>query len=147
MTRPLRNGAHLRLDRIRKSFGDANDSRGLALADISLDVNAGEFYERIARFVASELLTLTAVRERVSREVAIHLASPPHGRATFEAMADVLTRHRGDRRVRVELDLRGHDRPLRVWADLPQVRVRPSERLIAELERICGAGSVHLGRG
>jgi NitT/TauT family transport system ATP-binding protein len=43
MTRPLRNGAHLRLDRIRKSFGDANDSRGLALADISLDVNAGEF--------------------------------------------------------------------------------------------------------
>ena len=40
-----------------------------------------------------------ALKERTTREVAIHLTVPPHGRPTFEALAEVLSRHRGDRRV------------------------------------------------
>jgi DNA polymerase-3 subunit alpha len=96
-----------------------------------------------ARLVATELLPIAALRERVTREVAIHLAAPPHGRPTFEALAELLSRHRGDRRVYLELDVQREERPLRVKADVAQ-RVRPSERLIAEVEQLCGAGSVEL---
>ncbi len=95
-----------------------------------------------ARMVATELLPIAALKERTTREVAIHLAVPPHGRPTFEAMAELFSRHRGDRRVCLEIDLKGAS-PLRVRADVAQ-RVRPSERLVAELEQICGAGTVQL---
>jgi DNA polymerase-3 subunit alpha len=97
-----------------------------------------------ARLLASELLPIAALRERVTREVAIRLAAPPHGRPTFEALANVLVQHRGDRRVLLELEVRGPGRPLRVCAALAQLRVRPTDRLIADVERICGAGTVHL---
>jgi DNA polymerase III subunit alpha len=95
-----------------------------------------------ARIVSTELLPVAALRERTTREVAIHLAVPPHGRPTFEALAELLSRHRGDRRVSLELDVKGQHK-LRVRADVAQ-RVRPSERLVAELELICGAGTVEL---
>ncbi len=95
------------------------------------------------RMVAAEILPIAALRERVTTEVAVHLSVPPHGRGTFEAVAAVLARHRGDRRVALELDLRGQPRPLRVRADVA-MRVRPSERLVAELEQLVGQGSVEL---
>jgi DNA polymerase-3 subunit alpha len=96
-----------------------------------------------ARLVATELMPMSALRERTTREVAIHLSVPPHGRPTFEALAELLSRHRGDRRVYVELDVPGGDASLRVRADVAQ-RVRPSERLVSEVEQLCGAGSVVL---
>jgi DNA polymerase III subunit alpha len=99
--------------------------------------------EESARLVASELLPIAALMERTTREIAIHMKVPPHGRTTFEAVAELLSRHRGDRRVYLELDVRGQDRPLRVRADVTQ-RVKPSERLVAELEQLCGSGSVEL---
>ena len=99
--------------------------------------------EESARLVATELLAIAALRERTAREVAIHLSMPPHGRPTFEALAELFSRHRGDRKVSLELDVRGQPRPLRVHADVAQ-RVRPSERLVEEVEQICGSGSVIL---
>ena len=99
--------------------------------------------EESARMVATELLPIAALKERTTREVAIHLAVPPHGRTTFEAMAELFSRHRGDRRVSLELAVRGTACPLRVRADVAQ-RVKPSERLVAELEQICGTGTVEL---
>jgi DNA polymerase-3 subunit alpha len=96
-----------------------------------------------ARLLATELLPIGALKERTTREVAIHLAVPPHGRPTFEALAELLARHRGDRRVYLELDVHGQPRALRVRADVAQ-RVKPSEKLVAEVERLCGAGSVEL---
>ncbi|MEO8076626.1 MAG: DNA polymerase III subunit alpha [Acidobacteriota bacterium] len=96
-----------------------------------------------ARIVSTELMSIAALKERTTREVAIHLAVPPHGRPTFEALAELLSRHRGDRRVMLELDVKGQPRPLRVRADVAQ-RVRPSEKLVTEVERICGAGTVEL---
>jgi DNA polymerase-3 subunit alpha len=99
--------------------------------------------EESSRLVATELLPIAALMERTTREIAIHLKVPPHGRTTFEAVAELLSRHRGDRRVYLELDVRGQDRPLRVRADVTQ-RVKPSERLVAELEQLCGSGSVEL---
>ncbi|MCA1649238.1 MAG: hypothetical protein LC753_02840 [Acidobacteria bacterium] len=96
-----------------------------------------------ARLVATELLAIAALKERTTREVAIHLSVPPHGRPTFEALAVLLARHRGDRRVYLELDVPGQPRALRVRADVAQ-RVKPSDRLVAEVEQICGTGSVEL---
>jgi DNA polymerase-3 subunit alpha len=100
--------------------------------------------EDTARLLATELLPMSALRERVTREVAIRLAAPPHGRPTFEALANLLVQHRGDRRVLLELEVGGGGRRLRVRTDLSQVRVRPSERLVADVERLCGRGAIDL---
>jgi DNA polymerase-3 subunit alpha len=99
--------------------------------------------EESARIVATELMPIAALKERTTKEVAIHLAVPPHGRPTFEALAELFSRHRGDRRVSLELNVNGQPRGLRVRADVAQ-RVRPSEKLVAELELLCGAGTVEL---
>jgi len=74
--------------------------------------------------------------------VAIRVSTPPHGRATFERLLDVLAQHKGDRRVAVVI--LEQDRHLRVTADVSGIRVRPSERLVFEVEKICGAGSISL---
>ena len=48
---------------------------------------------------------------------------PPHGRPTFEALAELFSRHRGDRRVSLELDVQAAAaRPLRVRADVGAAR-------------------------
>jgi DNA polymerase-3 subunit alpha len=99
--------------------------------------------EESARIVATELLPIAALRERTTREVSIHLSVPPHGRPTFEALAEVLSRHRGDRKVFLELDVRGPEKPLRVRSEVAQ-RVKPTERLVIEVEQLCGSGSVEL---
>ncbi len=96
-----------------------------------------------ARLVATELLPIAALVERTTREVAIHLKAALNTRPTFEALAELLSRHRGDRRVFLEVDVKGADGPLRVRADVTQ-RVKPTERLVAEVEQLCGAGSVEL---
>ena len=93
-----------------------------------------------ARLVASELLPIAALKERTTREVVIHLSAS--GRHTLEALAELLSRHRGDRKVSLELDVK-QPKPLRVRADVAQ-RVRPSEKLVQEVEQLCGSGSVEL---
>jgi DNA polymerase-3 subunit alpha len=96
-----------------------------------------------ARIVATELQPIAMLQERTTKEVAIHLSVPPHGRPTFEALAELLARHRGDRRVFLELDVKGKEKPLRVRSEVA-VRVKPSERLVSEVEQLCGSGSVEL---
>jgi len=103
-----------------------------------------EVDEERAKIRAVEIQPLTTLTERLTRELSVRMAVPPHDRRTFEALADLFTQHRGDRRVSFELELTGRTKPLRVRADIPQVRIRPSERLVAEVERICGMGSVTL---
>jgi DNA polymerase III subunit alpha len=101
--------------------------------------------EETVRMTAAEVLPFEAMRQKMARELAITLTSPPHGRATFEALADLFARHQGDRRVILELELRREGHPLRVRAGLAtQVRVQPSEQLASEVERICGPGTVSL---
>ncbi|HXH23964.1 MAG TPA: DNA polymerase III subunit alpha [Vicinamibacterales bacterium] len=95
-----------------------------------------------ARVLASELAPIEAVRERLTTSVSIHLTMPPHDRGTLERLWDVLTQHKGDRRVAFVID--EQERHLRVTAEVNGIRVRPSERLVADVERICGTGSVSL---
>ena len=58
-----------------------------------------ELDEETVRMMATEVLPIDAMREKMSRQLSIKLTSPPHGRATFEALADLFAKHRGDRRV------------------------------------------------
>jgi DNA polymerase-3 subunit alpha len=100
--------------------------------------------DETSRVLASEIVTIETVRERIAREVAIHLTKAI-GRPELEALGDVFSRHRGDRRILFELDVTVDGRRLRVKRDVSsQVRVRPSPALIAEIEQIVGAGAVSL---
>jgi DNA polymerase-3 subunit alpha len=96
------------------------------------------------RILASEIAAIDSLRERIAREVAIRVRMPA-GRQVFEALGEVFSRHRGDRRVSFDIELPSAPRPLRVKADLSaHIRVKPSPTLIAEVERIVGQGSVSL---
>jgi DNA polymerase-3 subunit alpha len=104
-----------------------------------------ELDDETIRMTANEVMPIEAMRQKMSRELSIKLTSPPHGRQTFEALADLFARHRGDRRVVLELELRDQQPPVRVRAPLAAaVRVKPSDQLATEVERICGAGTVVL---
>jgi len=58
-----------------------------------------ELDDESARMMASEVMPIEAMGQKMSRELSIKLTSPPHGRQTFEALADLFARHRGDRRA------------------------------------------------
>jgi len=97
-----------------------------------------------SRILASEVVPIEAVRERLAREVAIRVRLPVE-RRTFEALGTVFSRHRGDRRIVFEIEVPGVARRLRVRADVSsQIRVRPSPALVAEVEEIVGQGAVSL---
>jgi DNA polymerase-3 subunit alpha len=125
-------------------FPEAFGKHGhLVVADAMLLVR-GKFEkdEESARLVATELQPISMLKERTTREVVIHLHVA--SRNTLEALAELLSRHRGDRRVLLELDVKKNGGPgLRVRADVAQ-RVRPSEKLVEEVEQLCGSGSVVL---
>ena len=95
-----------------------------------------------ARVLAAEIVPIGVVRERLAKSVAIRLSTPPADRATFERLWDLFAKHKGDRRVAIVLHER--DRHIRVTVDVNGIRVRPSETLVSEVEKICGTGSVTL---
>jgi DNA polymerase-3 subunit alpha len=96
-----------------------------------------------SRILATEIEPLEIVTERLASSVAIRLSAPLHDRETFLRLWDVLLQHKGDRRVAISLQ--DPERHLRTTIDLnAQIRVRPSEALVTEVERICGSGSVTL---
>ena len=98
-----------------------------------------------AKMRASDVKDLKQVTERFVKEVCVTMQAPPHGHETFRALSDVFLRHRGDKRVQFELRVRRDSAgPLLVRAEVPQLRVRPSDELVLAVERICGQGSVVL---
>jgi DNA polymerase-3 subunit alpha len=99
--------------------------------------------DETVRILASEIVPIETLRERLAREVAIRLGTAD--RTTFEALVEVFARHRGDRRVSFEIDLPAGSGTVRVKADVSShIRVRPSPALVAEVEQIVGPGSVSL---
>jgi DNA polymerase-3 subunit alpha len=105
---------------------------------------AGRFErdDESARIIASEIVAIELVSERLTKSVSISVSMPPHDRNTFEKLLDVLAQHKGDRKV--AFVIHEQERHIRVTADVSGIRVRPSERLVCEVEKICGAGSVSL---
>jgi DNA polymerase-3 subunit alpha len=100
--------------------------------------------EETVRILAAEIVPLDAVRERIAREVAIHLRQPAD-RGTLETLGEIFSRHRGDRKVSFEVETGSPPHRLRVKVDVgSQIRVRPSSSLIAEVEQVVGPGAVEL---
>jgi len=100
--------------------------------------------EESARMQANELFRLETLGERLSKSVRIKM-NGGCTREKLEALWDLLTAHQGDRPVAIELEVVRGGKRLRVSADVQsQVRVRPTEQLLAAVERLCGAGSVTL---
>ena len=96
------------------------------------------------RILASEIAPLETIRERLAREVAIRLRRPAD-RDTLESLGEIFSRHRGDRKVSFEVETGTPPNRMRVRLDVSsQIRVRPSPALVAEVERLVGAGTVEL---
>jgi DNA polymerase-3 subunit alpha len=128
------------------AFPDAYQRSGSLIEAGTLVLVRGKLErdEESVRVLASEVAPLDSVRERLAREVAIHVRRPAD-RALFETLGEIFARHRGDRRVSFEIELPAEPRPLRVRADVSsQIRVRPSAALIAEVEGVVGPGAVEL---
>jgi DNA polymerase-3 subunit alpha len=100
--------------------------------------------EDTVRIVAAEVLPIESARERLTREVAIHLRQPAD-RRMLETLGEIFSRHRGDRKVSFEVETGEPPNRLRVRVDVSsQIRVRPSSALISEVEELVGAGAVEL---
>ena len=101
--------------------------------------------EESSRVLASEISPIEVVKERLATLLAVRLSTPPHDRATFEKLWDLFAQHKGDRRVAFDIEVKEPARRLRVKIDVSTaIRVQPSDRLVSEVEKICGAGSVRL---
>ena len=98
--------------------------------------------DEAARLIATQVQPIELVVNGAHRTMAIRLTMPPHTRETLEALADLFGRHRGTGRVSLEIELRRDELPVRLRADLSQTRIRPAEALVAEVERLCGKGTV-----
>ena len=100
--------------------------------------------DETSRILASEIAPIESVRERLAREVAIHLRRPAD-RPTLEALGEIFTKFRGDRKVSFEIETGDAPNRLRVKVDVSsQIRVRPSVDLIQAIEQVVGAGAVEL---
>ncbi|HUE90430.1 MAG TPA: DNA polymerase III subunit alpha [Vicinamibacterales bacterium] len=100
--------------------------------------------EEASRMQASELFRLESLRERLSKSVRIRM-NGGCTREKLEALWDLLAANQGDRPVAIELEVERGGRTLRVSADVQsQIRIRPTEQLLAAVEQLCGAGSVTL---
>jgi DNA polymerase-3 subunit alpha len=100
--------------------------------------------DETVRILASEIAPLDSVRERIAREVAIHLKKPAD-RGTLETLGEIFSRHRGDRKISFEVETGEGSNRIRVRVDVSsQIRVRPSPALISDIEQVVGAGAVEL---
>jgi DNA polymerase-3 subunit alpha len=130
-------------------FPEAFKQHGQLAENGRLVVVKGRFErdDESARMLAEEISPIELVSEKLATSVAIKISTPPHGRATFERLWDVLALHKGDRCVAFDILLQQPDKRLRVRVDVnATIRVRPSEGLVSDVEKICGAGSVVIGR-
>ncbi|MCY4598546.1 MAG: DNA polymerase III subunit alpha [Acidobacteria bacterium] len=101
-----------------------------------------EMDEDTRRLVIEEAAPVSALGAGAGRTMTVRLATPPHDRATLEALADILRRHRGDDPVLIELELRRAEQPVRLRAALPQIRICRSDVLVKDVEGICGEGAI-----
>jgi len=96
--------------------------------------------EETSRLVVAEITPIDVVRDRAVREVEIRLAGPSLARQAMHALAGVLDKHAGDRRVRFVVEMNGAV-GLRVRVATAR-RVRPSDSFVRDVEGVCGSGAV-----
>ena len=128
-------------------FPDAFGKAATLLQNDAVVLIRGRFErdDESMRILASEVQPIEVVRVHVTQQVVIRLTSSANDKRVLDGVSDVLGRHKGECRVALEIDVASGGRDYRVRAELSgQMRVRPSDRLVADLERICGPGTVTL---
>ncbi|MCX6539461.1 MAG: DNA polymerase III subunit alpha [Acidobacteria bacterium] len=128
-------------------FPDAFSKAAALLQNDAVVLVRGRFErdDETMRILASEIQPIEVVRAQVTQQVVIRLAASANDKRVLGSVSDVLARHKGECRVALEIDVLSGERDLRVRAELSgQMRVRPSDALVADLERICGPGTVTL---
>ena len=126
-------------------FPEAFEKHGGLVADDAMLLVRGKYErdEESSRLVVSEITSLEAARERAVREVEIRLAAAALGKVQMHALATVLERHPGDRRVSFVVDLNGHGPHLRTRVATAR-RIKPSDQFVRDVEAVCGSGAVTL---
>jgi DNA polymerase-3 subunit alpha len=100
-----------------------------------------EVDEETMRMTANEVMPIEAMRRRSRASV----VSSPRCRTARRRGGQTCSRATAAIGGRARLELRDQQPPVRVRVPLAaQVRVRPSDQLATEVERICGAGTVVL---
>ncbi len=120
-----------------RKYGRMLETDRLVVVEGKLEVD-----DESRRLTAGEIKALDTVLGEAGRRLAIRVASPPADRATFIALAEVLAKHHGAGKVALEIDLRDQVPAVRIRAELNRARVNPSDVLIAEIEAVCGKGTV-----
>ena len=125
-------------------FPDVYKKYAPAIEPDSLVVASGRLQkdEETNRLIVSDLVAMDTLVEESRRVMAIRLAAPPHDRKTLESLAEIFGRYEGDGKVSLKIELRKKQQPLRLTAALSRVRIRPSDQLLEEVERLCGKGTV-----
>ncbi len=98
-----------------------------------------------ARLVANEVLTLDQAKLADARSVTIRMPLSRWDRATGERLRDILSAHRGECAVTLEMVREGAFRV--AVAPAAPFRVRPDAALHAEVEALLGPGALLLARG
>jgi DNA polymerase-3 subunit alpha len=127
-------------------FPEAFSKCGSLIADDAMLFVRGKYErdEESSRLVATEILSLDAVRDRAVREVEIRVTGPGFRRDAMQRLEGVFERHAGDRRVSFVVDVNGGANPaMRVRTGISR-RIRPSDTFVKDVEAICGQGSVTL---
>ncbi len=120
-----------------KKYGHLLEIDKLMVVTGKLDMD-----EESSRLVASNVRALDSLLGEAGRPLLIKIVSPPVDRDAIKQLADVLKHHHGKSRVEIELHLRGQSPPIKVDASLSGTRVKPSDRLVEDVERLCGKGAV-----
>ena len=126
-------------------FPEAFAKCGALVVDEAMLLVKGKYErdEESSRLVVSEITSLDAVRERAVREVEILLAGVAVGKGQMEALATILERHPGDRRVSLIVGMNGRGPHLRTRVATAR-RIRPSDQFVRDVEALCGSGAVVL---
>jgi DNA polymerase-3 subunit alpha len=126
-------------------FPEAFARCGSLIVDDAMLLVRGKYErdEESSRIVVAEMTPLDVVRDRAVREVEIRLPDGAIGRDALRALAGVLDRHAGDRRVSFVVELNGGAEHLRVRAGTAR-RIKPSDLFVRDVEAVCGTGSVML---
>ncbi len=120
-----------------RKYGRMLEADRLVVVEGKLEID-----DESPRLTVSDVKELDTVLGEAGRLLAIRIASPPADKAMFMALAEVLGRHYGTGKVAIDMELRDHVPPVRVRAELSRARVNPSEALVADVETVCGKGTI-----
>jgi DNA polymerase-3 subunit alpha len=92
--------------------------------------------EESCKLMASEVLTLKEVQERLTRRVHLRLSSPGLDQEQLQGLKDILQRHRGGCDVRIHLVV--PNRSETVMSLPPGFQVAASDQLMSDTDKLFG---------